>query len=172
MTQAATDQYNKIVAPQITAQMALSGLGHSTGLANALALGGTQMGTSLAQTQEQAQQANQQAALQQYLGDLSSRTQLGSATIGSNTQKYLGNLGAQQNSIQDMINLGQLNNAQQGQAISALGETGGVEQGNQQASLDAMYNDFLRRAAASQFAVGTPFGGAGSMIGSQTTGKG
>ena len=158
---AAQENFKKIVAPDIEAQMALAGLGHSTALADSLARGGAQMMPDIVRAQLQAQIANQQNAMS-----------AGTAALQSQTQRYLGDLQAKMGGINSLIQLGNQGNGQNSQAIQDLMATGGLQQGYGQSQLDSFFNDFLRRAGGAQFATGTPFGGAGSMIGSQTHGKG
>jgi len=149
--QAAQGAFNQGVAPQIQNQMALSGLGRSSSLANALSLGWSQMlPTALSQYSTQyvePQMQRQQQALQSQAGMLGSM-------------------------VSPLMSLGQQSTERELAAVNAAFQGGGLDRGIQQAKHDAEYADMLRKQALMEQLTFGPLGAMPSSYGARTASVG
>ena len=138
---AASEAFEKLMAPGIENQMGLAGLGKSSSLANALALG----------------KSSQMAPL---IMDYINREQNvlnNQANMYAGLMPQFGALGA----AESARNLG---------AVNAGMQVGGTMRGIEQEPLTSQYQDFLRRQALSEQALFVPFGAtAGPSIGPNAT---
>ena len=122
------ENYRQNVLPGVQNQMALAGLGRSSSLGNAMALGEASMLPALYESQLAREQ-----------GALTSQAEMYGQMVPQLTA-----LGAQET--------GRL-----GQAITAAETVGGTQQATEQAKLQAEYQDMLRRQALAEEALYTPF---------------
>jgi len=131
------------IAPLIENQMALSGLGTSSSLANALSLGwGQQVPQILSQYATQYVEPQLQRQMQQ--------------------QQLIASM------IPQLAGLGAQETGRELQTINAALQAGGLERGVRQAQEDALYADLLRRQALSEQALFGPMGMLPSAVGSRT----
>ncbi len=129
--------------PLIQNQMAKAGLGASSSLADALARG---------------EAATLPGAIQTALGTELAQQQTLASTLGQSASNLAG--------------LGGADTARQAAAINAAMQVGGTQQANTQASLNAAYQDYLRRMGISEQALMGPAGLFPSTIGQSTVSTG
>ena len=138
---AASDAFEKLMAPGIENQMGLAGLGKSSSLANALALG----------------KSSQMAPL---ITDYINREQ---NALNNEANMYAG-------LMPQFTALGGVETSREQAALNDAMQIGGTMRGIEQEPLTAQYQDFLRRQALSEQALFVPFGAtAGASIGPNAT---
>jgi len=134
---AASEAFEKLMTPQIENQMGLAGLGKSSSLANALAMGKSSYMLPL-------------------ITDYLQREQ---QTLGNQAQMY-GSM------MPQFAALGGQETARQLQTLNAASTTGAQMRGIAQEPLTSAYQDYLRRQALAEQALFVPFGAmAGPSIG-------
>lgn len=159
--EAANQEFNRLVAPELINQYTLSGLGRSSALPTALSLGQASMLTPLMQDAL----AREQHRLDRGYGateeELARRER-------SSVRRYEATL----QQAQGLQGLGQgVWNQRQG-AIDTGIQAGGVERGVAQNQLTSAYNDFLRRQGLAETSTMGPFGQLlPGAFGSRTVGK-
>jgi len=173
---AANEQFKALMQPIIENQAALSGIGRSTALGNATAA--QQAITTLPMVQDAL--GREERSLDRQIGAEESRAGI-LGGLESARQSALGERvgalerGGQQQAAQtsDLVNtyLGMEDRAQQRKrdALEASMGVGGVYHDYEQKTQDAQYEDYLRRAALWEQALGAPFGLLPSTIGSRAT---
>lgn len=158
--------FNQFAKPQIQNDAALAGLGNSSAMVNSLGQAQAQMALPLYQdafAREMHTQDLGQGAMQSAIDRMQHTQDRGyGATeeeLGRRERSYIRGAEAQQGATDRLMQLSQMQNQRQGQAVNTLAGLGATERGVEQQGNESGYNDMLRRQALSEAALYQPFGG-------------
>lgn len=175
---AANETFQQAMAPMIQNQAALSGLGRSTAMTNAMSAQQAQTMLPLVQEamarEERGLQGETGAAFQAGQGYAGlGRDVTGRQGMGASGLMNLANMQGQRQSNAAQMYSG-LQGQQHGQNMDQINQAMGAGQygrGMQQEGLDAAYNDWLRRAGMFEDATQGPLNAIAGVIGSTAEGK-
>ena len=137
----ASEAFDKLMQPQIENQMGLAGLGRSSSLANAMAMGKTSYMLPMIQDELAREQESYRNQASMYAG-----------------------------MIPQLEGMGQTDLARQLQTLNAASTVGATGRGIAQEPLTAAYQDFMRRQALYEQSIYAPFGAmASASIGPHAT---
>lgn len=177
MVSAALANYNQNVLPGIQDSMNAMGLGRSTAALNAMAKGqasileplyGQAADLENQQIQRETQQGQFSAGLSQ--ADLNRLQGATESELGRRQQSAEQQQQGQQQLFQNLMGMGQANQANQQAAGSTLFGMGQAAQQTGQMANQNSYQDLLRQMGLSEEAI-NPFGGISGLLGTVTRGK-
>jgi len=168
--------WDQNIDPTITNSAISMGLGRSGAAAAAKGLSKTNAVRDALQEYIGQKNINKDRAVSTLLGGASQFGQLGRDADARRTQNLQTKLGlggalrgSTENAAQGWMGLGDRSHQSKLDAISNLMDVGGTMRGIRQEQSDSAYNDWLRKVAAFEGALGGPAGMTPGMLGAQTT---